>query len=309
MQSADMITLSGIQYSIGESFPIEDISAEILSEDAITTLQALGLQSFCKTDKELLVHIHEVISSYLNKGRVSPDEIELVIICSHTFLDHSYSDLLEVCQKAGLKNAELMLTYQSRCASLGSVLRMAAGFITSEGIKNIMVVMAEKVINESRGRVLPLNLSVASDGAVGFLVSSTVEEGFKISYACEHFNHAMSHVRPSERFVDYIKLFTKEVKDIASKALKSLNYSTKDFKYFICGNYNLSIIKNYANAAGFPSNQLFIYGLKEHAHIFSCDQIISVKTLAEKGLVSKGDKLFLLGTGDYNWSTVVLETI
>jgi 3-oxoacyl-[acyl-carrier-protein] synthase III len=196
----------------------------------------------------------------------------------------------------------------SRCSSAITCIRHAVNQIqTEDGVNNVLVLLVDKALEEVRSkRTLNNSMSIFSDGACAFMVCRGAGGHFLLHSVNESTGNQLNGINTTTDFVNYLQRFSAGLKSLSRQVLEEMSLQAEDFKYFIGGNYNLSILKNYAILSGFKPKQLYYPNLKDMAHAYSSDLLITLKTLKKEDL-KHGDKLFLLGTGSFHWGASVIS--
>lgn len=302
------VFLSNIEYFLDKSKPLSELETLKADQDNLDTLIALGLDSYVDTSMSEYDMAINTVQKTLKSSKLGSADIEAVIYGTSSLKNHIYDkdQFSKAMCELGLDRVYPIGTFLSRCTNFSNCIRLARNLIVAEGMKNVLVILSDRVDNTLRSRVLPSYISVASDGASSFIVSSEVGD-YKVLGVEHYTSQAMHDIAPNKNFTKFITDFSDGLKKLSSKLLDKVELVPADFKRMVTGNYNHSILKNYALMAGFKPNQLFLDNVPRFAHAMSSDQMIALADINNNHMISKGDKLFVMGTGDYYWGGVVVE--
>lgn len=311
MQIPLAISIESIGYSLGEPCSIEHLIPDVLEESAVLTLAAMGLGHFRKATNSHLSLVSEALSDCLKASNCAADQIDQIIISSHTFLDYdiAFPELLIMLKNHGITHIPISSFYMSRCASAITCVRHAVNQMLSDiSVNNVLIILVDKCLEEVKSkRTLNNGMSVFSDGASVFILRRGVVGGFMLCSISESVNNEMVELSPTADFVPYLQTFSAGLKSMVKQMLSEAGLNPVDFKHLIAGNYNASILRNYAMLAGFKSKQIYCPHLSDVAHTYSSDLLITLDTLRKEGALELGDQLFLLGTGSFQWGGLVLN--
>jgi 3-oxoacyl-[acyl-carrier-protein] synthase III len=295
--------ISNINFSLGNLESIDSIE-EIESEDQLKTLKTLGLQEFSKSDLSEFELAYSCAEKSINEY-ASTIDLVIYVSCSldnHENIKDGFSKLM--CD-LGLPQVYPIGSFISRCSNLSMALRLASNVLKTESeINSILLVLSDKV-NQGEKRVHFSNY-ISSDASSSCIISKTKpEKSFEILDIEEFVDHSAYSISAEKNFVKYIEVCTLGIENVSRKLMNNLNFSSEDFDHFLCGSYNSSIINNYSRICGFTKEKTFSKNLRNYAHTFSSTCLISLKTMMLD--LRKGDKLFLLTTGDIFFGAVALK--
>lgn len=311
MQIPSAISIESIGYSLGESCSIEDLVPDVLEESAVVTLAAMGLGHFRKATNSHLSLVSEALNECLKASNCAADQIDQIIISSHTFLDYdiAFPELLRMFKNHGIAHIPISSFYMSRCASAITCIRHAVNQMLSDNsVNNILIILVDKCLQEVKlKRTLNNGMAVFSDGASAFMLRRGAIGSFVLQSLSESVDNEMVELSPTADFVPYLQTFSAGLKSLVKQMITESGLNAIDFKYLIAGNYNASILRNYAMLAGFKSKQIYCPHLSDIAHSYSSDLLITLDTLRKEGTAEPGDQLLLLATGSFQWGGLILN--
>ena len=115
----------------------------------------------------------------------------------------------------------------------------------------------------------------------------------------------MINLDAEKQLIQYLQKTEESIQKVSNPHFDKIGIASKAFYKFICGSYNLTIMKNYAKMCGFSEAQLYLKVLSKYGHSFSSNHLICMKELIPE--LKDNSKLFLLTTGDLFFGSISLK--
>jgi 3-oxoacyl-[acyl-carrier-protein] synthase III len=301
------VFIQGIEYELGESRSIAEVEELGRDEELLETLLALGLESYRKSSLSPAAMAGAAARRTLERTGVAPSDVQAVVYASTTFWrdDFFKNDIGHLMADLQLDRAYPTGVYLSECANLYSALRTGVALMKSEDLRHVLVLVAD-VFSEAQSRILPPSISVRSDAASSFMISRDAGQ-FRILDVRQRIEPELYRVHPERDFNDYFKLSMRGISQICADTLARVERQPADFEKFITNNYNLSVLRVFAQQTGFSAGQLFSENIARCAHAIASDNLINLRDLCEAAPPRAGSLFFLLGSGGKMWGTTVLQ--
>lgn len=264
----------------------------------------------------------EAAKNALMKSKVSPEEIDLIIVATMSADNTLPNTACDVQANLGAVNAACF-DLNAACSGFVFALNTAYAYINSSLINKAIVIGAETVSRsidwEDRGTCVLFGdgagavvLEKSNTGIIDIYMKADGSKGAALS--CKNRNYSNLFVK-DENELDYIKMngqevfrfSTKMVPESISTLLEKANVSKDEIKYFVLHQANERIILSAAKRLGvdldkFPMN-LQYYGNSSAATI-----PILLDEMNEKQMLNHGDKIVLSGFGGgLTWGNTLLE--
>jgi 3-oxoacyl-[acyl-carrier-protein] synthase-3 len=295
--------LSSISSEIGRAVPLDGLDDERVQQ-CLEQLSLDGLTTCLVTDRPP-VETASLCSRRSLRTATDPITPDLAVLCSDTLAPNKPGWAARTFANGiGLPDLPVMNVSGSDCGNLGMGLRVACGVMAAEELSTVLLVTSDHA--DGRSRYLPNGLTVLSDGAAsGVLTARPEARGFAIlGMASASAPQSNDPTTPSGALT-----IMRSVRRITRQVLGRLGITAMDCCYLVIGNYGRSAQSLFANAAGFPESALCTPLLKEVAHCYSVDLLLTLRHLAERDEVKSGDRLMLLSTGTRSWTAIVVEYV
>jgi len=302
------MVISKIAFELGQNYEIEELKELKYRTEDLLFFKRNGITNFSRLEKTEYEIIYECVKKTIKDK--DKNQIKKVIFITSSFDDYSKRKHLfsKLLVDLDLKNAIPLGIFLSRCNNYSSALQIAKSILIGEKIEHVLIVSFDWVRCSSKTpQIMSSNSSVLSDGVVSFMVSMKGEEGYRVLDIALSTDQTL-YDKEKVDYINQMKILMGEIKKISKTILDRNSLTKLDFKYFITGNYNLIVQKNYALLSGFDFDQIYLDNISS-GHAFSSDQLISLGSLEGSCKIKENDKIFLLGTGDYYWGAVIVEKL
>ncbi|WP_414570447.1 hypothetical protein [Nostoc sp. CCY 9925] len=307
MLSNKKVYLIASAYELGNVYDIGDLDEIKKDKEILETLLKFGLKKYTKSQLTPPIMAKKTAQYTLEKGRINRKEIDALVYATSSFWDSRFYDGKEVSRlsyELGLENAYPIGVFLSECGNIHTAIRTAASLIQTGECRNILVVTTDQ-IQEGGTRIIPPNISIASDAAASCIVSA--EKGdFEIMNITQHTNAAMSELDIEEKSEEYMYAVAEGIKQTLWKSMKFTEKQPKDFQQLITNNYNLLLSKTISDLGGFEFEQVYTENIARFAHALASDNLINLCDFLNNNFLNSQDLVLLLGTGTNMWGATIL---
>ncbi len=261
----------------------------------------------------------------LSNSNLSPSDIDAVIVATTTpdYIFPSVANLLV----GGLGLGKVMsFDLSAACSGTLYAIDVARSMINGSDRRNILVVGAEifsRLLDwEDRNTAI-----IFGDGAGAMVVSYTEEDRLFDCISKSETDDRMhlfvkgrpnnppfnrnlevnsSHIYMNGQ--EIYKFAVKNVKREISEILEKNSLTIKDIKLVITHQANERIIKSVEHSFGDEGKDKFYISLTKYGNTSAASVGLALSNALEKQLISRGDKIILMGFGaGLTWSTALLE--
>lgn len=310
MFSNKKVYLTAPSYELGNLKDIETLDELKEDNQILETLLKFGLKKYAKSHLTPLAMAKQTAKYTLEKVSITRKKIDVLIYATSSFWDSRFYDGKEVSRlsyELGLENAYPIGVFLSECGNIHTAIRTAASLIQTGECRNILVVTTDQT-QEGGTRIIPPNISIASDAAASCMVSA--EKGdFEIIHITQHTNAAMSELDINEKSEEYMYAVTEGIKQTLWKAMKFIEKEPRDFQQLITNNYSLLLSKTISDLGGFEFEQVYTENIAKFAHALASDNLINLCDFFNNNYLNSQDLLLLLGTGSNMWGATILSKL
>lgn len=299
-------------YELGDLHKIEEIDELKENNQVLNTLLTLGLDQYSKSNVSAIDIAKRSIQNTLQKTNISREDIDILVYASYSFGDSGFSlhqQVGNLIDELGLENAYPIGTFLSGCGNLHTAIRIARNLIKSQECKNILVVTTD-VVPYNFSRIVQPNISVLSDAAASFILTSCKAEGeFEVLSNNQHMNAKISHIDPQKEPLEYLEKVIEGIKKTCAISLENINKESKNFSQLITNNYNISVSKTICATLNFNTERNYSKNISRFAHASAADNVINLCDFSVKKIFSSNELVLLLGTGPSTWGSTVLSKL
>jgi 3-oxoacyl-[acyl-carrier-protein] synthase III len=301
--------LSGIAYSVGIRRDIETLSeTDGVSAEILADLKQRGLRQYYEEERSIPVACMSSALDTLKSVSLAPEEIDIILLATSNAhwvntLDEETA-LFAAFREAGFSRTRLIGVSLQACSAFGESARIAADLIGSENstTKVLVILFGRK---ETPSRLGPAATTVYSDGAASCIVWNE-PTGFEIVASESLFNitlGAMGRLGNFDQFVGGVQ----DLGDICKRVYEKAGTSPENVRTLFCTNGSLVHLRVMANAAKIPIDRVYGEDVARFAHVYSCDNLISLKNYASENKLQPGDQYLLLGWSPHVVSAAILR--
>lgn len=303
--------ISVLSHIIGERTPIDTLPELARDPDALQYLKNLELKWYSQIhETKLESSLTELLSQALTLSK--PLKVDALLFGT-SFYNHARHKHLPglLLERSGLKDSIPFNISMGGCANFILALQVAQGFFEGDLYDTLCLVTGDIVGDVSFSRVFPGKNTIGSDGFVCCMLSHKdkgLPHTWKIKGIHQSIRPSMYNKTYDKHLLDYINLYTEGFTEVVEKTY-AYPVCPENLRWLIAGNFNRSVLRNFAHLAGMSPDKIAAPGLSEVAHCFSADQLMAVKTLDEQSKTVIGDQVMMIGSGDYLWGSLLMEKI
>lgn len=295
------------------------------SDEWITTRTGIKKRHIAKPGTPASLLAAEAAKKALGDAKLTPEEIELIIVATITPDMPLPSTACFVQSRIGAKNAACF-DIGAACSGFIYGLVSAKNFISSGMYKNALVIGVEvlSVVTDWTDR----NTCVLfGDGAGAAVVQPVKSGGIISSYLGSDGNlanllylpgggsrHPASEQTIKEK-MHYVKMSGSEVfksavrlmTDAATHAVCAANLTCKDISLLIPHQANIRIINSVRQRIGLPEEKVFL-NVAKYGNVSAASTIMALCEAVEQKRIKKGDIVVLVAFGaGFTWGSVVIQ--
>jgi 3-oxoacyl-[acyl-carrier-protein] synthase III len=297
-------------YTLGELRPLAEVPELGRDKGALKSFLDVGLVHFSHSDLSPPAMAAKAIAATFRASGVAPESVDAFIYASDTPpLGRYYGEELRtLCCEAGLARAYPIGLFLSECANQQLSLRMAADLINADRADRVLVVTADRVV-ENYPRAWT-GVTVLGDGACSFLVErARPDEGYELCATAHSTNPELWRLDLNTQLLDFFKGVIEQLRAVASDALRCGGITQGDVDHLIVSNYNLSVIRTFAQTTGFTMERVYTKNLPRFAHTFASDSFINLADLTAEGGMRPGQHVLMLSSGTTTWGGSLLRRL
>jgi len=183
---------------------------------------------------------------------------------------------------------------------------VAEGLLRGGGARNVLVVAAD-AIAPGNSRIVPPEISVASDAAASVVMSVDDDGLFELLGTARHRASIAYEKFPQEDFTIYLKTVARALEKIRQDSLAPWGGSAEGFRWLIPNNFNTSVTRLISMQMAFAPSQVYTENIRRFGHGLGADVLLNLCDCFNNEQVDSGDRVLLLASGPNQWATVALE--
>ncbi|MCR5201778.1 MAG: ketoacyl-ACP synthase III [Lachnospiraceae bacterium] len=262
----------------------------------------------------------------LNKAKVDPMDIDLIIVSTCTPDSDTPSTACLVQKKIGADNA-VCFDIKAACSGFIYALSAADKFLRAGSYKNALVIGAEMLSKATDWHEKKSGILFGDGAGAAFVVPCEkggilAEELGSIGKKSDVLvtgvmpgANAFNDVEPVKQEDMYIRMdglavfgfATKKLRSSIENVLNETNLTLDDIKYIVPHQANMRIIESVAKRLKTTMDKFYI-NIERFGNTSSASIGIALTELEEQGLLQKGDKIIISGFGGgLTWGTMLIE--
>lgn len=300
--------ISGIAYSMGTPVCIESLKeSEGVSQEVLNELRDRGLRIFFQDKRSIPEMCMATAEETLKLTGLKPEEIDVILLSTSNAdwvntLD-AETELFTVFRKSGFIRMRLIGLSLQACSAFGEAARIAADLISGQNpVKRVLLIIFGR--QETPKRLGPAASTVYSDGAASCIVSD--QGDFEICVSESLFNihlGAMGRLGNFDQFVGGVQ----DLGEISRSVYRKAGIGPENIQALFCTNGSLVHLRVMANAAKVPADRVYSADVSRFAHVYSCDNLISLKNYSGEQALEPGSFYLLLGWSPHIVSAAILR--
>ena len=240
-------------------------------------LREAGLSTYYATDASPAGLAHDPIERTLEwASKANLGSIKRVIFATNSV---GHEDLLtphaisRLIADVGLESAFPLGVFLAWCANFQIALELAHSLIDTGREETVLVVCSD--VHSRRDRLVSPRISVHSDAAVSFTVSSH-EGRFELLATQVHVDQELGHMNRETHFVQYMDGVSRGIAKVTGTVLDRTPFAHGDLGQVILNNYNLWVCRSMAKIAGFSEDRVYLDNIPRFAHALAADNPINL---------------------------------
>lgn len=311
MTAVALAGMGSIGYALGRLRSIEELDALAEQPEALAALRAKGVALFSEAEETPAQLAAQAASQTLALSNVAAGDIEALVYASTSFWEkqfYSEHDVAWLMNELGLVNAYPIGVFLPGCANAVTSLRVAVNMIRAEGYRRVLVVTTDKLApGDSAKRVMWPDVSVLSDAAASFMVTSAGDAEFDVTGIGHHSAPYMWDLDGKSNLAAFLLATVRGAQKTADRALLAARLTPGDTRGLITNNYNHAVMRMIAQKCGFDESQVYLGNVSRFAHGYAADTLINLHDCLAECPAAPGDSFLMLGTGHKNWASAVLR--
>jgi len=306
------IYVSSIGYELGERVSLAALP-QSADETQLTDLRGSGMEHYRESTDSVGTLSMRSVETTLAAWTGDVQTIDCIIFCSMSLPELDDESLANLCTTANLPKIPVVGISLNGCAHLAPALRFARGLIASEGLRNILVITADKCMTPER-RVADMNFAVLSDGAASCIVSSSLESAeFRVDGIGQASNNRLRGIDYSQSQRRTMGMISVGVRESARLALAEACMPEGSASCAIMSNVRNDACQMFAKQCKLSPMSVYSESLSDVGHCFSSDPLIN---LAKSGdwrrakATDNDEKRFLVfGLGPFAWGALLFMPV
>jgi 3-oxoacyl-[acyl-carrier-protein] synthase-3 len=302
--------ITGLAYRVGTPTPLAELAGRLLPAETAEQLMARG-QRICPIATCELPLIRASVEASLEAAGVAPASVDRVLVTSESILvsgtkrahEAARARLYTAMAELGLGHAPLLMLTFAGCGSAISALEYASLLVDRGAASNVLVVAADRVLDEGQ-RVLPPVVSVVGDGVASCVVSGQAggHDGLVLRWVRRR---AFMEVAKFDRGTDFGPALVMLGRSLASMAreIRAMT-SALDHAWFVCNNYGMPTVRLFGRTLGVADDRVFTENVSRIGHLGSPDPLVNLATLPDR---SGG--VVVLATGPADCAVALVTTL
>jgi 3-oxoacyl-[acyl-carrier-protein] synthase III len=288
--------LRAISYELGRPTELDVLSTGLAPEKVrqIDSLVSGGFRSFRIAEEPCWRLAATAAAGSLAKAGLRPNEIDLVLFASSSFLhhDHPRGDMDRLCSDLGLKDALSIGVTGAECANVALALDVARQYLATGRARTILLVTSDKAPQWDR-RILDPPIALLSDGAAACILDSWSGLGFGVDTGPVVFDHEARFLNDPKEFPLLVKRTCVGVRKAARGLLDGsrprvarlvMSNLVEPFTALICAQLDI------------PRAAVFDQNIARNGHVFAADVLVN---LADA--IAKEPEAFPANADDQRW--------
>jgi len=301
--------IGGIAYRVGDAVPIEELfESNPEGTAALNFFLARGLKYFRRQSAPVQGMFRECISETLFKSGTSAAALAAVLvdIDAWCFSEADRLQILESLHLSGFGNVPVIGVGLQSCSAAATTLELADRLVrTDEEHRPVLVLICGRPA-PGENRIDDARKTILSDGVAACIVSAGRGEFQILSSATStDLAAAREKARGGNQAVSLVSNCS-NIAAVATEIRARAGVSADDIDQLFCTNGSSIYLNFAAEAAEVGLGRVYSDDVANLGHIFSCDNLISLATYAERRRYRNGDKYMLIGWSAYVISGAIL---
>lgn len=294
--------LSAAAYSVGKALPVSALQErEDIAPDVIASLEKNGLRNFCDDDRTIAQMCLSSVSKTLERASLRPEQIDAIVVgpsIAPWDLEQEFA-LLGALHHAGFQKSRIIGLSLQACSVVSSALKIAGDLVTQErgATRRVLVIVFGR--HSGGSRLAPQATTLFSDGAASCIVSSDGGE-FEILASESLTDPAVTTVPwTDENFPRYLQSGIAALQSVTAKVYRQTKLTAKDVTAVFGTNGSQMYLNMIGLASGVSGSKVYKAALPKYAHVFGCDNLISLCGHSDETTLSTGQHFLMVSWAPY----------
>lgn len=303
--------LSAAAYSVGNICQISELrQRENVDDDVIASLEKNGLAQFCEDDRTTAQMCLASVKETLERADLQPADIDAIVFGASIAdwnLEEEFS-FLSALHDAGFRKSRIIGVSMQACSVISSTLQLAGDLVTSErGQKRVLVIVFGR--NTVGSRVAPQSTTLFSDGAASCLV--TKDRGEFAILASESLTdpYVTTMKWTADNFPEYLQSGVTSMREVIGNVYAQAKLTAKDISMAFGTNGSYMYLSMIGLAAGLPAPKVRKVTVSKYAHVFGCDNLVTLRDHIDDTAISPGTNFLLVSWAPYVVGASVLRYV
>ena len=300
-------SISGIRYELGELRDIDECRECRDDPGMLEVLKIRGLSQYSVAASSARELAQKALGASLQSSTMTPSSIDVLLCGTDLTTDSFFSQeaINKILSHCNLTRAYPIGLSLAACTNSMSVLEVGTALIRS-GVARRVACVVLGMREPDKARVMDFGLSVFSDGAVAWIMSSDPGD-CEILSTGHASDPALGMLGLKEHAREYLLGTANGVRSAVDNALEPLRLSRDDVDRVITNNYARDVQRTFLQHAGLSMSISWLTNLPRFAHVFSADTLINLSDCMAAEQLPRGAKCLLLGTSPTSWGAVLLQ--
>ncbi len=312
MSSLD-VYLNAPRYSIGTPRSIALLPELVGKTELIKKLNSKGIEHFVESDCPTNLLVVQAITETLSACELPPEAIDAVLIASGNVARTTEDEhlIFSALQSLNITHVAPISVGLSECANLTVALRIARALIGGDGLRNILVLMVDR-LEKGAPRFFELDLAVIGEGAASCLITTQPRspDVFRILGNHHHTNLTLSGRRLDRAtLADFARHYVDGFAHTVQKVFAESRRDPREVTMVFTPNLSKFVLGLIAASLNVNRDRLFSDNLRRIGHVQGCDVLINLRDYRKVKECPAGHLMLLVTMGPVSWGVSLLETV
>lgn len=301
--------IGGIAYRVGDAVPIEELfDSSPEGTAALNFFFARGLKYFRRQRAPVRDMLRECIAETLFKSGTRAEALGAVLvdIDAWCFSEADRLQIFESLHLSGFENVPVIGVGLQSCSAAVTTLDLADRLVrTDEEHRPVLVLICGRP-GPGENRIDDARKTILSDGVAACIVTAGRGEFQILSSATStDLAAAREKARGGDQAVSLV-CNCSNITAVATEVYARAGVSADDIDQLFCSNGSSTYVNFAAEATEVGLGRVYSDDVATLGHVFSCDNLISLATYAERRSYRSGAKYMLIGWSAYVISGAIL---
>lgn len=329
--------LGAVDYTLGgEIKKLEDLKELRDNPELAEIFRGRGLEHYAETELSCIDLAQTVARRTLAATRVATRAIDHVFYITETQKNeivNTAMGLSYLLHSLGLERAQPMSLSGAACANPAQAIQLGSSLVRTGQARNVLVIVVEKVVTygpfdwsfsprlaNEPGMPMggsayyrttrlsgDLGMTVCSDGAASFLLSSNPELEYEVLSVGQHSAPTAFTDLLQDKVESFLRCTDQGIRVAVDAALRPLGRRQNDICRVLTNNCGMHIQRQIMTSAGFSMDQGFYDNIPRFGHAFSVDNMANLLDSDTGQPITVGDECMLLFCAMTTWGAVLLR--